>query len=817
MRRQPTPYKYASHYSYDIHGNVDVLLQQFTELPDSYKRVDYEYDLISGNVNKVYYQKGQPDQFTHKYEYDADNRITNVYTSTDDLSFKQDAKYYYYDHGPLARAEIGDKKVQGIDYAYTIQGWLKGVNSETLDPTNDPGKDAQSQTHKYIARDAFGYSLGYFNGDYKAINPNVNLNSNNFIANKQNNTNLAIDSPDLYNGNISNMVTTIINIDPLSGNYGKALPQLTAYKYDKLNRLVQMKAYNDINLSNNTWGSGSTFNETAYNNNYQQTFTYDANGNIRKVLAKDFTGLTIDDQTFGYNTQSGKLVSNKLYSINDNASATGNYDIVSGQTAFDNVNLGTNNYKYTEIGELKSDVQDEIADIKRRADGKITEIIRTNGSTKSNLKFDYDPMGKRVAKHVYTSGGVWQKTEYYVRDAQGNLLSVYSYTKDGETPQFKQTEKYIYGSSLLGIDVSQTDLLNSPNSEIKKTYLGNRNYSGSNHLGNELVTFSDKPNPVSSDNETINYYTAEVVSSKDYGPFGEYLTNRTFMPNNYPNSFNGKRDDAELNGWQDYGERFYMKYMRRINDRPDPIIVYGKKYPELSTYQFASNTPISAIDLDGLEGYQYLETIINKNGTTETKRIVAVDIYVATSKTAESNHYQSTDIPTIKTNLENEYNKGLKDASGNIVEFRFNMIEFDADKTIPIDKAKQLKIDPSNYTLSKDNIQVVKGFVMERAKFKGEGRMNISLSIVGINIKAKNSSHTQAHEVGHIFLNYDDKLNPTTKSEHQKAGGIFKCKVEDENGKVITPTEDVNQENVDLILKSVPEIKSKTTDETTTK
>jgi len=46
--------------------------------------------------------------------------------------------------------------VQGIDYAYTIQGWLKGVNSETLDPTNDIGKDAQSQTHKYIARDAFG-------------------------------------------------------------------------------------------------------------------------------------------------------------------------------------------------------------------------------------------------------------------------------------------------------------------------------------------------------------------------------------------------------------------------------------------------------------------------------------------------------------------------------------------------------------------------------------------------------------------------------------------------------------------------------------
>src|SRR5690606_14494021 len=34
---------------------------------------------------------------------------------------------------------------------------------------------------------------------------------------------------------------------------------------------------------------------------------------------------------------------------------------------------------------------------------------------------------------------------------------------------------------------------------------------------------------------------------------------------------------------------------------PDPLIVYGKKYPELSTYQFASNSPIMGIDLDGLE------------------------------------------------------------------------------------------------------------------------------------------------------------------------------------------------------------------------
>jgi len=35
-----------------------------------------------------------------------------------------DASYQYYLHGPLARMELGDinGKVQGMDYAYTLQG-----------------------------------------------------------------------------------------------------------------------------------------------------------------------------------------------------------------------------------------------------------------------------------------------------------------------------------------------------------------------------------------------------------------------------------------------------------------------------------------------------------------------------------------------------------------------------------------------------------------------------------------------------------------------------------------------------------------------
>jgi hypothetical protein len=70
--------------------------------------MEYEYDLISGNVHQVKFQAGKTDQFYHKYEYDADNRLTHVYTSIDGELWDKEARYNYYRHGPLARTEKGE-------------------------------------------------------------------------------------------------------------------------------------------------------------------------------------------------------------------------------------------------------------------------------------------------------------------------------------------------------------------------------------------------------------------------------------------------------------------------------------------------------------------------------------------------------------------------------------------------------------------------------------------------------------------------------------------------------------------------------------
>src|SRR5690606_30284594 len=141
----------------------------------------------------VTFQKGKTDQFIHRYNYDADNRITSVQTSKDGSIWENDASYLYYEHGPLARSIIGDKQVQGMDFVYTLQGWLKSVNGEYIvEPTNDFGKDGISGS--LTVRDAFGYSLRYFQNDYKAVDSSVD---DSFSLSSSN-----LSDKNLYNGNI---------------------------------------------------------------------------------------------------------------------------------------------------------------------------------------------------------------------------------------------------------------------------------------------------------------------------------------------------------------------------------------------------------------------------------------------------------------------------------------------------------------------------------------------------------------------------------------------------------------------------------------
>jgi len=204
----PAIYQHAIHYWYDMHGFVRMLVHEIPALKSfgqNLKREAYDYELLSGQVKKVKYQQGEPDQFFTRYASDADNRLIAVFTSLNDTTWVRDARYYYNKHGMLARMEIGDDSVQGLDYVYTIQGLLKSINSFTLHAETDPGKDGDpAGARRSSAVDIFGYELGYFRDDYKPINsPAVAPGIHSSLYDS-----LRI-SNGLYNGNIRYVVKSL--------------------------------------------------------------------------------------------------------------------------------------------------------------------------------------------------------------------------------------------------------------------------------------------------------------------------------------------------------------------------------------------------------------------------------------------------------------------------------------------------------------------------------------------------------------------------------------------------------------------------------
>ncbi|MEO5641919.1 MAG: hypothetical protein ABIQ40_00600, partial [Bacteroidia bacterium] len=262
----------AFHYSYDVHGNVKAVVQETPLLQthnQDLKQTTYEYDLISGNVNAVYYQAGQRDEFDHKYEYDADNRLHMSYSSRDGKTWEKESKQFYYSTGGMARLEIGDKTVQGEDYVYTINGWMKGMNRNTIGSygehmDRDIGQDgerASGNLNSNVGADAAGFTLDYFMGDYSAVNSTTAFEATK--ATKAYGNALA----EQYNGNIAGMVTSM-----LDNNQTFTEVQGRAFTYDQLYRIKQSMAFHmdATAMTNNAWQASYT-----QDNRYRENFSYD--------------------------------------------------------------------------------------------------------------------------------------------------------------------------------------------------------------------------------------------------------------------------------------------------------------------------------------------------------------------------------------------------------------------------------------------------------------------------------------------------------------------------------------------------------------
>ncbi|MEW6773879.1 MAG: hypothetical protein AB1304_07760 [Bacteroidota bacterium] len=602
-----TSYLYGSHYSYDIHGNVQEIWQEQRDIPvkrERIKHIEYEYDLISGKVNKVFYQKDSVDMWVQGYRYDSDNRIIEVSTSRDGIEYTMEGKYYYYPHGPLMRIEYGQHQVQGLDYAYTIQGWLKAINGTNGGSKPDMGKDGYSGYHSLFSKDALGVVLNYYEGDYDAVDYVMWNSANSRYISYEQGSSWKQWRRNMYNGNISGMSSSIGYPDTMMNGVLVGIryaPLGNGYYYDQLNRLVQMRSFNNIDTVNNEWKSGGV----VIGDLYRQRFEYDRNGNIEMQVRCDSIGNKIDSLVYHYERNGGKKQRNRLMHVNDKVGVTVIGDDIEDEGQYDSLNMNNNNYIYDRIGNLIMDKKEQL-EIRWNLQNKVQYVKKQHtGNTYTEIFFEYDAMGNRVSKSIVqhtVSGSIDNSTTartYYVRDAQGNVLAVYEQKLQGNTMSIKQAETHIYGTQRLGISYPSIEMIGNSglHTDSTKYYYGHKDYELTNHLGNVLATVSDRKIPVDKDNDAIiDNYVADITSVSDYYPFGSKMYGRRWEPVKplYRFGFNTQEKVNEISP-DHYTAKFWeydARLGRRWNLDPKPQV-------GVSDYAVNEDNPIRTSDPQG--------------------------------------------------------------------------------------------------------------------------------------------------------------------------------------------------------------------------
>jgi len=290
-----------------------------------------------------------------------------------------------------------------------------------------------------------------------------------------------------------------------------------------------------------------------------------------------------------------------------------------------------------------------------------------------------------------------------------------------------------------------------------------------------------------------------------------YIADGSLPPANAPGSggqynvyrfgFNGKENDDEVKGegnQQDYGLRIYDPRIGRFLS-VDPLT---RDCPMLTPYQYASNTPIQAIDLDGLEGVQYLETQTDKDGNPVIKRVVEVDVHVAISRAKGTLHYYSkkaTDDEKIQTqvigDLRSQFpDNKFKDDAGHDVIWRFNVRTFEVHANGSIDTSfNELQNDPGFRVLPEGGGAFqYRGFILQKSHLSDQtmpseptdlpvtesGNLDRGF-VVSINDNYYDERVQRPHTVGHETTHFFLRLHPNrsirdpenTPEGHAAAGG----------------------------------------------
>jgi hypothetical protein len=381
------------------------------------------------------------------------------------------------------------------------------------------------------------------------------------------------------------MTTTLRDLTTLH-----ALPQGAQYRYDQLNRISAMDVWQDLDISANAWDVSAPLLD------YQTRYHYDANGNLLKLKrnAQSATTLAMDDFTYHY-----APTNNQLTHVNDAVPATNHTQDIDDQIS--------GNYSYDPSGNLIADQAEFIQHISWTTYGKVQSIQRVIGSGRPNLHFEYGADGQRITKQTtYFPPGVATADstvfQFYVRDAQGNVMATYNIRPTTNAPLFL-SDHSLYGSARIG-QRQQPKIVNQgyvppgTNNLVGVTYVqrGWKAYELSNHLGNVLSVISDRREAGQCNDTLVAFYYPDIIQNNDYYPFGAPMEGRSQQNRKYRYGFNGQEKDNEVYGEGNSYTAEFWQYDSRLALRwnTDP-----KPHPSLSYYHTFGGNPIWQYDGGG--------------------------------------------------------------------------------------------------------------------------------------------------------------------------------------------------------------------------
>lgn len=420
------------------------------------------------------------------FTYSAQDRLLTQTHQINGGTIELIASNAYDELGQLISKKVGNTTAaptQNVDYTYNIRGWLTGINNVTaLSKTGDP-------------KDLFAFKINY---------NTIPLAISGVLA--------------LYNGNISETQwTSASETTPVTRAYG--------YQYDNLNRLKTA-----------VFKRGTA----AANNAYNESLTYDKNGNIMTLLRNgggDLSAVSIDNLVYSYGSTN---VTNQLTKVVDSSNKTAGF--------IDNA-VATDDYTYDVNGNMISDANKNITSITYN---HLNLPVKITFATTGNIVYLYNAAGQKVQKIVTVISPASVTTTDYLGGYQyDNSALKFFPTAEGYVEPVSGSYKYVY--------------------QYK------------DHLGNVRLSY-DK--------------TLAIKEESNFYPFGlkqeGYNTVKTGVENKY--KYNGKElQDEQGLGVYDYGARNYETTLGKWMNI-DPL---AEKFPSYSPYNYCFNNPIKFLDPDG--------------------------------------------------------------------------------------------------------------------------------------------------------------------------------------------------------------------------